>query len=88
MLELFNSEIEELRAMNQYLRTYIDSCHKESERCAVYPEHSTEYFNNFENITANSYSVTPQKKKNGREEYCQENHKIHFNKMKKIRVQL
>ena len=49
------------------MREYIDSCHRESESCAAYLEHNTAHFNNIANITANSDSITPQKKNNGRE---------------------
>ena len=52
---------------------YIDSCHKESERRATYPEHSTAYVENVANTTVNSASVIPQEKYNGGEEDCQEN---------------
>ena len=53
------------------LQTYIDSFHKEPEICAAYMEHSTPYFNNVVDITINIDSITPHKKQNGREEYCQ-----------------
>ena len=44
----------------------------ESEIRASYPEQSTAHYNNVANITIGSDSTTPQKKKNGREEDCQE----------------
>ena len=47
------------------MREHIDSCHKESKICAAYPEYSTAYFNKVENITIDSDSITPQKKKMG-----------------------
>ena len=65
MLESFSSETEELCAINQDLRTYIDSFHKESEGHAVYTEQSTAHFNNFSNITVDSDIITPQKKQIG-----------------------
>ena len=64
MLESFNSDTKELCARNRDLRNYIDSCHKESERSAEYPEQSTTYFNNVVNITVYNDSITPQKKQN------------------------
>ena len=48
------------------LRTHIDSCHKESEIGAVYPENNTAHFNKVTNITVDSDSITPQKKQNER----------------------
>ena len=69
MLESFNYEKKELNTTNQYLEDYIASCHKESERRAVYKEQITEHFNNVADITADSDSITPQKKQNGREKY-------------------
>ena len=45
------------------MKTYIDSFHKESERRAAYPEHSTANFEIVANITVNSASVIPQEKK-------------------------
>ena len=45
----------------------------------MYPEQSTENFNNVTNINVVSDNITPQKK-NGREEYCQEDRQIPFNK--------
>ena len=38
------------------------------------------HFKNVENINVDSDSITPQKKLNGREKYCQGNHKIPFGK--------
>ena len=67
MLESFNFDINELCATNQDLRTYVDSFYKESERRSEYPEQSTAHFNNVPNITIDIDSITPQKKKNGRE---------------------
>ena len=43
---------------------YIDSCHKESEICAAYPEQRTVHFKKVANITINSDSVIPQEEKN------------------------
>ena len=80
MLEQFNSDKKELIATNRDLQTYIDGCHKESERCAAYPEQSTAHFNNVVNITVDSDSITPQKGKNGREEDRQEYRQIPFDK--------
>ena len=59
------------------MREHIDGCHKESKSCATYPEHSTAHLNNIANITFNDI-MTPQKRKNKREEDSQEDHKIHF----------
>ena len=36
-----------------------ESCHKESERCAVYPEQSTVYFEKIANINVGYDSVIP-----------------------------
>ena len=66
MFDLFNYETKKLCETNQDLRTYIDSCHKEPERSTSYPEQSTAHFNIIENITADSFIITPQKKQNGR----------------------
>ena len=71
MFESLYYETKVLSAMKRYLQNYIDSCHKESERHAAYPEHITAHFNNVENITVNSDSIT-HRRKNGREEDCQE----------------
>ena len=62
------------------MRENIDSCHKESESRTEYPEQNTSHFNNVANITVNSNSVTPQKKKNGIEEDHQEDCNIIFDK--------
>ena len=64
--------------MNRDLRTYIDICHKESERRAVYLEQSTSHLNNVLKIAVNNDSITPQNKQNGIEEYHQEYHKRSF----------
>ena len=45
------------------MQNYIDSCHKESERLAAYPEQSTSNFENIVNITVESASLIPQEKK-------------------------
>ena len=55
--------------MNQDLRTYIDSVKKER---ASSPEQNTLHLDNIANITIDSEIITQQKKKNGREEDCQE----------------
>ena len=62
------------------MQTYINRCHKESERHAAYPEQSTEHFNNFANITVNGDSITPQKDQILREEDHQEYCQTLFNK--------
>ena len=36
--------------MNRYMRDYVDSCHKESERYEVYSEQITSHFKNISNI--------------------------------------
>ena len=66
--------------MNRDLRTYIDICHKESEICAAYTEHSTAHFNNIAKIDVDYDIITPQKKKNGREEDINEDRQIPFDK--------
>ena len=50
------------------MQTYIDSVKKEH---ASYPEQSTQCYKNVVNITVDIYSVIPQFKKKGSEEYCQ-----------------
>ena len=54
------------------MQNYIDSCHKELERRAAYPEQSTTNFENVANITVDSDSVIPKDKQNGGEKYRQE----------------
>ena len=80
MLESLNYETKELCATNRDLWTYIDSCHKEPERHATYPEHSTAHFNNVANITVNIDSITLKNKQNKREEYRQKDFHISFDK--------
>ena len=66
--------------MNRDLINYIDSCHKESERRAGYPEQINVHFNNVANITVDSDSITSQKKQYGREEYFPEYRQIPLDK--------
>ena len=47
------------------MQTYIDSCKKESEKHAAYPEQSNVHFENVANITVDSDSITPREKKTG-----------------------
>ena len=63
ILESFNSEIKELRSVNQDLWTYIYSVKKYR---AAYMEQNTLHFKNVTNISIDSDSITPQKKQNGR----------------------
>ena len=77
-----------MHSTNRCLRTYIDSCHKESEIHAVYPQHITVHFENVANITVDSGIVTPQKKKNGREEDFRKIIIFHMTKMSQIRVSM
>ena len=60
MLESFNSETKELCATIQDLQTHIDIVNKE---LTVYPEQKTLHLENVANITIDSDSITPQKKK-------------------------
>ena len=62
-----------MNSTNRDLQTDIDIVKKE---CEAYPENNTLHSENVANITINSDSVTPQKKKNGREEDHQEDHQI------------
>ena len=62
------------------MREHIDSCHKYSKSSAAYPENGTANFNNVANITVDSDSITPQKKKNEKEENIQKYHDIYFDK--------
>ena len=80
MLESFNSETKELCATNRDLQTYIDCCHQESERHALYPEQGIVHFNNMANITIDNNSITPQRRQNEREEHHQKDCQILFNK--------
>ena len=75
-MESFNSETKELRATNQDMQTYIDSCNKER---AAYTEHKNLHFKNIADITVDSYIINPHKKKNGREEDFQEDSQIPLN---------
>ena len=45
---------------------------KDFEKRAAYPDLDILHLENFSNISIDSYNVTPQKKKNVREEDCQE----------------
>ena len=76
MLKSFNYEAKELLATNQYLIIYIDSVDKER---AAYPEENTLHFKNVAKITVDSYSITPQKIQNGKEEDRQEKRQIPLN---------
>ena len=58
-------EIEETHHINRDMREHIDSCLKQSEKCAAYLEQSTEHFEDVANITTNGASVILQGKKNG-----------------------
>ena len=58
-VEIFNYEIKDISSTNREILSYIDSCHKEPERCASYLEKSTLQFENVVNITINSDSVIP-----------------------------
>ena len=55
------------------MRENIDSCHKESEIHAAYPEQSTAHFEEVVKITFNSASVITQEKQNGSQEHHQAN---------------
>ena len=57
IIDIYNYVVKEVRSINREMRGYIDSCHKEPERRAVYLEHSTEYFEDIENIAINSSSL-------------------------------
>ena len=46
------------------MHNYIDSCHRESERCEAYPEKSASNFENVANITFDRDSVILQVKEN------------------------
>ena len=63
------------------MQNYIDNCKKESGKHAVYPDQSNVHFENFENITIDSDSITPREKKNRSEENIQEYHKIPYDKI-------
>ena len=65
IVNTFNSEIKEIRSINQDMQNYIDIFHKESERCEAYPEQSTEHLEIFANIALNSYCVISRKEKLG-----------------------
>ena len=44
------------------MREHIDSCQKQSEKCAAYLEQSTEHFEDVAKLTVDSASVIPQEK--------------------------
>ena len=58
IFDIYNSEIEELRAINQYMQEHIDSCHKEPERCAAYLYQNTANFEDVQDITINIVHLT------------------------------
>ena len=63
--------------------TYLDIVKKE---LAAYLEQNTLHFENIANITEDSDIISPNKKKNGREEDSQQIFKITFEKMRQIRA--
>ena len=63
MVEIFNSEIKYIHSTNQDMKTYIDSCNKEPEKCELYLKQSTAQYENVANITADIDIVIPQEKK-------------------------
>ena len=65
IVEIFNSEIKDIHSTNRDMKNYIDSFHKESERCAAYLKQSTIHFENVSNITINSDSVIQNINKTG-----------------------
>ena len=84
IVELLNYEIKEICSTNQDTRAYVDSCNKESERRAAYPEHSTVHSKNISNINVDNDSVIPQEEKNGGEKYLQVNIIIEENRIETI----
>ena len=76
---------------NRYLRTYIDSCPKKSERRAEYSEQSTAHLNNHVKIIINSNIITPQKEEEGEtiifRKIVRKTVRSLSTKMRKIRVQ-
>ena len=56
-VDTYSFEIKSIRPTNKDMKFYFDSCHKESEIHVVYPEQSTEFFENVVNITVNSASI-------------------------------
>ena len=64
---MYKSNTEEMHAINRDTQEHIDSCHKEYESCAAYPENSTAHLNNAANITVDIDSITQQRKKWERE---------------------
>ena len=67
IVEIYNNKIKEIRYTNRYMQNYIDSCHKEPEIRAVYPEQNSVHSENFTNITVDSDSLITQEKHNGSE---------------------
>ena len=55
------------------MQNYIDSCHRESEKRAAYPENSTANFENILSITVDSDSSIRQEKQNVSNKYHQVN---------------
>ena len=63
IVEMFNSDIEDICSINRGMREHIDSFHKYLERRAAYPEHSSAHIENVVNITVGGPNVIPQEKK-------------------------
>ena len=59
---VIHSDTKEFCSKNKVLQTYIDSCNKESERYAVYLDHSNSHLNNVANSLVDSDSITPHRK--------------------------
>ena len=73
---MFSSETKELRATNQDMQTYIDSCNKEH---AAYTEQKNSHLRTIADIAVDSCIITPHKKKWGRGKFQEYRH-IPFNK--------
>ena len=79
MVQILNSDIEDIRPINQNKINYIISCPKESEKSTDNPEQSNEHIENVENITSNSDSLIPKEKQDVSDKYHQA---ISYNKHK------
>ena len=63
IVDMYTSDIEEIHAINRYMRDHINSCHKASKKRTAYPQQSTAHFEDFANIAVDSDSVISQENK-------------------------
>ena len=70
---------------NQDMKTYIDSCKKESEIRTAVLEQNTEIFDNIANITVNSDNLIPQ---GGEGEFTRNIVRLLMKTMRQIKVRM